>query len=183
MKLLPALRRPYLLLLLALFLVSILLGYIWFIPSAPDNRRAEFVEHWARLFEDCSDLEAVESLRGRESPELLYVSKFANGEWIAVRMEYACGDGAGFDASVFVDSTGKICFDTSHHFCGYEALEAELGGINAANLAELYSGLSSLGVFPRNWPSCARHTANASPKPTPRATSPAKHTPTTPKTT
>ena len=110
----------------------------------PDHRAGAFVAHWAKLFQDCPDIASIQALPTKERPDCIFIRAFTNGQWVAVRMEHSCCSGAGFDASVFVDSTRTIRYDTTHTFCGNETLSAELGRIQAAGPAGFYASLTNL---------------------------------------
>jgi hypothetical protein len=68
---------------------------------------------------------------------LICFRQFENGQWFAARTEFACGNGAGFDATVFADSEGSIHFQKGFHFCGHDALKFELEQPWITNLARL----------------------------------------------
>jgi len=123
------------LLLASVLLVSGILG------CSSDVRAERFIDDWAvRL----SELENPADVRGAPSvdwPDLVYVRRLANGEWIAARTEYSCDGGDGFDATVFVDSSGLVQYQIGHHFCGHDALDYELGSIDATDLAGFYRAL------------------------------------------
>jgi hypothetical protein len=55
--------------------------------------------------------------------------------------EHSCSSGAGFDATIFYDSSGAVRVDRTHHFCGIEGLQSELGSVAATSLADFYTGL------------------------------------------
>lgn len=74
---------------------------------------------------------------------------FDSGEWVAARSEYSCVDGAGFDATVFLDSRGAIKYQVGHHFCGYEGLSSELQKVDTQNLTGFYAKLTN--VVLRAW--------------------------------
>jgi len=128
---------------------AIIAGQLFF-RMAPER----FVDRWAGLFRGCNGLASVESLSNREAKGALYIREFADGEWVAVSSECSC-TGAGFDASVFYDSTGAIYSDTTHHFCGYEGLCGELNGIDASGLDDFYMALKALKPI-----SLTRHIVN-----------------------
>ena len=84
-----------------------------------------------------------------KSQSLIYTRIFPNGEWIAARTEYACSDGAGFDATVFRGSKGRILYQTEHHFCGYEGLSSELNDVTAETLVDFYNNLTNINFIER----------------------------------
>lgn len=112
----------------------------------PDHQTEGFVRHWARLFQKCPDVDSIRALPPAERPDCIYTRQFTNGQWVAVRMEHSCCSGAGFDASVFADSTRTIRYDTTYSFCGYESLCGELGSVAATNLDGFYASLTNLNL-------------------------------------
>lgn len=132
----------------ALAVLSLIGLHCW--HNRQSAREERFVAHWARLFQTCPTAESLQRLDPSERPDLILIRRFSNGQWVAVRNEYSCMDGAGFDASVWYDSTRKIRFDTSRNFCGYEGLCGELG-FEASNLEQFYDGAAALGVHLREW--------------------------------
>jgi hypothetical protein len=113
-------------------------------------RADKFINHWAGIFASNRSPSALRNLPQKERPDLIYIREFENGQWFAARTEYACGDGAGFDATVFADSDGMIHFQKGYHFCGHEALGSELGFQGVTNLAGLYPQLKGFGL--KRWP-------------------------------
>jgi hypothetical protein len=105
-----------------------------------------FVNHWGEIFRQHSTPEAFHQLAVVERPDLIYLRRFDNGEWVAARTEYSCTGGAGFDATVFLDSHGVIRFQVGHHFCGYEGLCSELREIKADTVAEFYTRMTDVQV-------------------------------------
>jgi hypothetical protein len=114
-----------------------------------------FVDHWGDLFHQHSTPEAFKTIAPGDRPDLIYQRLFDSGEWIAARTEYSCTDGAGFDATVFLDSRGSIRYQIGHHFCAYEGLSGDLNKVEANSLAEFYSKLTNVEL--RVW---GGHTAN-----------------------
>ncbi len=115
----------------------------------PDHRAEAFVAHWVGQFQNCPDVAGISALPPAERPDCIYIRQFTNGQWVAVRSEHSCCSGAGFDASVFLDSTRTIRYDTTYSFCGYEGLCGELGAVQATDLAGFYAALTNLTL--RNW--------------------------------
>jgi hypothetical protein len=106
-----------------------------------EHRAVEFIRHWASLFQGCRNTSSIRSLPESEN---IFIRVFSNQQWIAVRSEADCTDGAGFMASVFVDSEGAVKFQRGYHFCGYEGLSSELSKVKADNLAEFYAALTNI---------------------------------------
>lgn len=116
------------------------LGFLVKHLSTP-QRAKRFITHWAVLFSQCNSLADVESIAQEERPDLIWMREFENGEWVIARTEHACTSGAGFDATVFRDSSGSILYQTTHHFCGYEGLCGDLRRAGATNLVQFYASL------------------------------------------
>ena len=89
-----------------------------------------FVKRWVKEFAKCHMIEDVRCL---PQSELIFVREFSDKTWCAARSEHSCATGAGFNATVFCDSQGRIYFNYDHHFCGYEGLAGELSRIAAQN--------------------------------------------------
>ena len=120
-------------------------GGVWLFLRHYDARSMRFVDHWASLLSRCRNIQEVEAV-AKEQDRLVLTRRFDSGEWVAVCSEHSCCSGAGFDATVFVDSKGTIQYDTTHSFCGYEGLCGELNGVAASNLNQFYSGVDSMGI-------------------------------------
>ena len=119
----------------------------------PDHRADAFVTHWAGLFRKCPDLASIRTLPPKERPDCVYIRQFPNGQWVAVKMEHSCCSGAGFDASVFLDSTRIIRYDKTYSFCGYEGLCGELEKVQATELDGFYASLTNLNlnIWKQEW--------------------------------
>jgi hypothetical protein len=110
------------------------------ITHNPERDAPIWIAHWTAEFRQCHSLADISALstRARRS---VYSRTFPDGSWVAAVNEYACTDGAGFDAAVFYDSTGRVQVDRSHHFCGFEGLDADLSRVSATSLHDFYAGL------------------------------------------
>jgi len=106
----------------------------------PKKEAPIWIAHWTATFRQCHSLEDIRALSAR-ARRFVYTRTFADGSWVAAVNEYACTDGAGFDAAVFYDSTGRVQVDRSHHFCGFEGLGADLSRVSATSLHDFYLGL------------------------------------------
>lgn len=100
-----------------------------------------FVADSARDFQRLGSLKAMKNLPIEKRP---YTRTFANGEWIAVQMEYSCCSGAGFNATVIYDSKGHLSFDTTRTFCGYEEMSSDLSSVKAGSLKDFYRNVRGL---------------------------------------
>lgn len=127
---------------LVLAIVVLFAGFA--VPYLANRRVEQFVGHWGPLFAEHQDLQGLQQIDAADRPDLIYIRHFDSGEWIAARTEYSCTDGAGFDATVFLDSSGSIHYQTGYNFCGYEGLCGELNGIPATSLPQFYAGLKHM---------------------------------------
>jgi len=103
----------------------------------------EFISEWSATLAGISESNMLE-IAGSDP---IYTRHFANGEWIVAHTEYACSDGAGFDATVFRDSNGLIQYQKNHHFCGYEGLSSELAAVSADSLPAFYEFLTNVCIM------------------------------------
>lgn len=115
----------------------------------PDRRPERFVAHWAELFRGVSTPDDLTGICAEDRPDLIFTRRFPSGEWVMARTEYSCSDGAGFDATVFRDSSGGIQYQMGHHFCGFEGLCRELNSPGATNVAGFFDSLKSIDF--REW--------------------------------
>jgi hypothetical protein len=110
------------------------------ITHNPEREAPIWIAHWTAEFQQCHSLENIGALSVR-TRRSIYTRTFADGSWVAAVNEYACTDGAGFDAAIFYDSTGRVQVDRLHHFCGFEGLSADLSRVSATSLHDFYAGL------------------------------------------
>jgi hypothetical protein len=122
-----------------LLTTAVLAGVLISFVTGPTPEK--FIDHWGTTFTRCNSIRDIKAIPATDRQDLIWVREFTNGEWILARNEYACTDGAGFDATVFRDSNGSIFYQTTHHFCGYEGLCGELTQVKATNLVEFYASL------------------------------------------
>jgi hypothetical protein len=134
-------RKLILIISMPVFFMALIYGYDHFWRN---YRSEEFVDQWSSRFSKCPDLASV-----TQNYPKIYIRKFENGDWLAIVHEYSCMDGAGYDVSVFYDSTGAIRYDKGCNFCGYEGLCCEMNRIEAQSLREFYSKLSFLNLRTR----------------------------------
>lgn len=120
-------------------ITAVVIGQFLWTPGASDRTIAK----WSEEFRNCRNLENVEKL-ATKGGNPVYILKFTNGEWVAARMEHACCSGAGYNATVFFDSHGKIYADKTYSFCGYEELESKCNRLATNNLAEFYKQFKEL---------------------------------------
>lgn len=134
------LRSVWLLpLLLLVLLVSAFVSPLFYKPNP-----VPFVNHWGKVFSQHQTPESFHTIKASDRPDVIYLRRFGSNEWVAARSEHACTDGAGFNATVFLDSSGVIKYQSGHHFCGYEGLCCELGAVAASNLSGFYGGLTNV---------------------------------------
>ena len=122
---------------LALAVCALVVGVV--VPLVQGPPIMDFVNHWGTLFAQCNSTNDLAQLPEIEQPDLVFT--FDNGEWVAVASEYACGSGAGFNATVFGDSNDDVMYQTNHHFCGFEGLSAELGKSEGTSIVDFYAAL------------------------------------------
>lgn len=106
----------------------------------PQKEAPLWIAHWTAEFRQCHSLADINALSAR-THRSIYTKTFPDGSWVAAVNEYACTDGAGFDAAVFYDSSGRAQVDRSHHFCGFEGLDADLSRVSAISLRDFYADL------------------------------------------
>jgi hypothetical protein len=135
-------RIKHILWLLPLALVLCSVSLTLFSASKPNPM--PFVKHWVHEFQEHKNKESFSRISKSDRPDLIVIRGFANRDWIAARTEYSCMDGAGFDATVFIDSKGQIAYQIGHHFCGYEGLCSELNKVEASSLAEFYTQMTNV---------------------------------------
>ena len=134
-------RKLLLIILTSVLFVALIYSYDYFWRN---YKSEEFVDQWSSRFLKCPDMESL----AQNYPNM-YIRKFDNGEWLAIVHEHSCMDGAGYDVSVFYDSTGAIRYDKGHNFCGYEGLSCEMNRIEAKSAQEFYSQLTFLNLRTR----------------------------------
>jgi hypothetical protein len=110
------------------------------VASSPEKEARVWISHWAAAFRQCHSLGEIDALSAKERRPI-YTRRFPDGFWVAAVNEYNCSAGAGFNAAVFYDSTGRVQVDRSHHFCGFEGLESDLARISATSFGGFYAGL------------------------------------------
>src|SRR5438105_3117562 len=105
------------------------LGVVLPLFSSRDARASHFVSVQSERLRKCHALPEAQRVAQ-------FTRSFSDGSWVAAISEHSCSSGAGFDATVFYDSTGIVRVDRSHHFCGLEGLQSELRGVTAISLAD-----------------------------------------------
>lgn len=123
-----------------LTLVILGLGAYWLLAG----RSQFFIWSWSRRLHSLGNLSAIEDYTQTHPRAPLYLLSFPSGEWVAVAMEHACCSGAGFNATIFYDSSGATYIDTTHSFCGVEGSGEELGRAGVDSLATFYPQLGKL---------------------------------------
>lgn len=116
----------------------------WLVQTVPRWRAEAFIARWSAQLRKCGSIRAVKAL---PDADWVYTRKLPSGEWVAAASEHSCCAGAGFDATVFWDSTGRLQCDTSYSFCGGPA--GELDRVEARSLREFYARLPSLRLQSR----------------------------------
>ena len=112
----------------------LLAGFLLPLFSTANARASRFIHSKGALLKNCESYADAQRVAQ-------FARKFSDGTWVAVISEHACSSGAGFDATIFYDSSGIMRVDKTHHFCGTEGLENELSRVTASTLREFYAGL------------------------------------------
>lgn len=112
----------------------VVLGFVLPLFFSRDARASHFVSAQSERLRTCRTLPEVQRVAQ-------FTRSFSDGSWVAAISEHSCSSGAGFDATVFYDSTGVVREERSHHFCGSEGLENELGRVAANSVTEFYGAL------------------------------------------
>lgn len=88
---------------------------------------SSFVRSWHSSLRFCSDSTAPTSIAAgdKEGGDVFVLH---DGSWVAVVMEHPCCTGAGFNATVYVTSTGAAYLDPSSCYCGWLPRGEELAG-------------------------------------------------------
>lgn len=68
-----------------------------------------------------------------------------DGSWVAVVMEHSCCTGAGFDATLYVASTGEAYLDSESCYCGWMPLGGELAGYPKTSIADFMAAVKASG--------------------------------------
>lgn len=147
-------KKHKIILSLCLVLATVVLFVRFGLPYLANRRAEQFVDHWAALFAEHQDLQELQELKRTDAadrPDLIYIRKFDSGQWIAARNAYSCMNGGSFDATVFLDSDGRIHYQIGRNFCGYEGLCGELNMIPATSLPQFYAGLKNKDMETTTW--------------------------------
>jgi hypothetical protein len=144
----PTRRRRLVLVALACFVGVLIYVLAVNLTRNPEGDAPLWIDHWTAELRQCHSLAEISALSTR-AQRSVWTRTFPDGSWVAAVNEYACADGAGFDAAVFCDSTGRVQVDRSHHFCGFEGLDACLSRVSAKSLHEFYAGLPCHFTEPR----------------------------------
>jgi hypothetical protein len=102
--------------------------------ASRDARASRFVSSTSAALRACHGLEETQHVAQ-------FMRTFSDGTWVAAISEHSCSSGAGFEATVFYDTTGAVWVDRTHHFCGVEGLQSELSSFVAPTLRDFYAGL------------------------------------------
>lgn len=69
----------------------------------------------------------------------------SDGSWVAVVMEHHCCTGAGFDATLYVTSTGETHLDSESCYCGWLPLGDEIYEYPKTSSAAFLASVRSSG--------------------------------------
>ena len=106
---------------------------------APETR---FVSRWRSELRFCPAPAAAELIL-KDNKEGGEVVRMADGSWVAVVMEHACCTGAGFNATLYVSSTGEAWLDSATCYCGWMPLGDELAGYPATGVADFIAAVNA----------------------------------------
>src|SRR5690349_16023269 len=115
-------KRVCIMLLPLILLSAVLAGVAWtgLLPRGTPfdyfSPAARFVRQWRSDLRGCSNLHSAKALlqRNKEGGEAVTM---ADGSWVAVVMEHDCCTGAGFNATLYVASTGETYLDPESCYC------------------------------------------------------------------
>ncbi len=131
-------------------LATAVAGLAWFglLPGgspfdyfSPDAR---FVRRWHSGLLGCGDASSAQSLlkKNKEGGEVI---KMSDGSWVAVVMEHKCCTGAGFDATLYVTSTGEAYLDSDTCYCGWMPLGDEICTCPKTRVADYLAAVRASG--------------------------------------
>jgi len=105
---------------------------------------ARFVRQWRSDLRSCSDPDSAKTLlkRNKEGGEAVTMS---DGSWVAVVMEHSCCTGAGFNATLYVVSTGETYLDSESCYCGWLPLGEEIYGYPKTSVHDFIAAVKSSG--------------------------------------
>lgn len=119
---------------------GLFLGYL---HVARSHAAGRFASRWAARWPSYA---AKEPLPETAHDAKLLRMRFPDGAWLAVAEHDVHDGGLEWDEAVFYDSRGRLSY-TSHHFCGWEGLEADLLPVRSARtLDEAYVRAAPLGL-------------------------------------
>lgn len=87
--------------------------------------QSRFVRHWYSGLSRCADPSAAQALV-KDNKEGGEVVRMADGPWVSVVMEHSCCTGAGFNATLYIASTGGAFPDPESCYCSWMPLGEEL---------------------------------------------------------
>jgi hypothetical protein len=105
---------------------------------------ARFVRRWHSDLRDCADASSAQSLlnKNKEGGEAITMS---DGSWVAVVMEHHCCTGAGFDATLYVTSSGEAYLDSDTCYCGWMPLGDEIYTCPKTRVADFLAAVRASG--------------------------------------
>ena len=133
-----------------ILLCAALIGVAWIgllprgTPFDYFSPEARFVRRWHSDLRACSDPTSAQVLlkRNKEGGEAVMM---ADGSWLAIVMEHSCCTGAGFNATLYVASTGETYLDPESCYCGWTPLGDEIYGYPMNSIADFLAAVRSSG--------------------------------------
>lgn len=135
---------------LATLTLAALIGAAWIgllpqgIPFDCISPGARYVRSWHSDLRDCVDASSAQVLlaRNKEGGEVVVMG---DGTWVAVVMEHECCTGAGFNATLYVASTGEAYVDLDSCYCGWMPLGDELRAYPKTSVGAFLAAVRSRG--------------------------------------
>ena len=140
--------RPIFALLILLCTALVGVAWIGFLPRGTPldyfSPQARFIRHWQSDLSRCSGPSAAQSMlyRNKEGGEAV---RMLDGSWVAVVMEHSCCTGAGFDATLYVASTGGTFLDLDSSYCGWMPLGDEIHNYPKTGISEFLTAVKAGG--------------------------------------
>ena len=103
-----------------------------------------FIRRWHSALQSCSNLADAKRMaaRNKEGGDVVVLN---DGSWVAVAMEHAWCTGAGFNATIYVISSGAAYLDPSTCYCGWFPLGYELAGHSKDSQDAFFSAVRASG--------------------------------------
>lgn len=105
---------------------------------------AHFVQQWKTQLESATNPEAAAAIvrQNKEGGKVVHLN---DGTWIAVVMEHECCTGAGYNATLYVTSSGESYLDVETCYCAFMELDGEIDHHSHASIAAFLDDIRSSG--------------------------------------